>query len=111
MAKKILAVVLVSFLILNFARPGHCDTAIKKLGRGICNVITSPFEIIEQIQRTNNSDGPYAAITYGVLKGVAMIGVRAVVGAYEIATFPIPLPRGYKPILKDPEFFFEDMNW
>jgi hypothetical protein len=40
-----------------------------------------------------------------------MMCVRAVVGVYEIATFPIPLPKGYGPILKDPEFFFEEMIW
>ncbi len=111
--KRILALGLIFLFVFGFTTSAYCaeNNAIKKLGRGICNVITCPFEITEQIQRVNNADGPYAAATYGVLKGVAMIGVRAIVGAYEIATFPIPFPRHYEPILKDPEFFFEDMNW
>ena len=111
MAKKILLVAIIVLIILNLSSPAYCDNAIKKLGRGACNVITSPFEIIEQTKRVNNSDGPMAGFTYGFLKGVVMTGVRAVVGVYEIATFPIPFPKNYKPILNDPEFFFEDMNW
>ena len=35
-------------------------------------------------------------------------GNRAVVGAYEVVTFPIPLPSDYEPILTDPEFFGEE---
>ena len=102
---------LIFLFLVSLADLAYCDTALKKLGRGLCNVITSPFEIPEQTQRVNNSDGPMAAVTYGFLKGVVMTGVRAVVGVYEIATFPIPFPRQYKPILKDPEFFLEDMVW
>ena len=99
------------FIFISLATPAYCDTAIKKLGRGVCNVITCPFEILEQIQNVNNSDGPMAAATYGVLKGIAMTIVRAGVGTYEVATFIIPFPKDYQPILKDPEFFFEEMNW
>ena len=32
---------------------------------------------------------------------------RAVVGVYEIATFPIPLPKDYEPIITDPEFILQ----
>ena len=32
---------------------------------------------------------------------------RELVGVYEIVTFPLPLPRGYKPIMK-PEWPNED---
>lgn len=39
----------------------------------------------------------------GVPKGLLMMGARIVVGAYELATFPIPAPKGYEPILQ-PEF-------
>jgi putative exosortase-associated protein (TIGR04073 family) len=111
MKRNILITVFVILLAVSFANPAYCDTALKKLGRGICNVVTCPFEIFEQIARVNTSDGPMAGLTYGLLKGVAMTGVRVVVGAYEIVTFPIPFPKDYKPILKDPEFFFEERDW
>ena len=109
--KSVFLVFFIFFLILAMAVPAYCDDAMKKLGRGICNALTFPLEIPEQINRTNNSDGPMAAMTYGLLKGVAMTGLRAVVGVYEIATFPIPFPKGYGPILTEPEFFFEEKNW
>ncbi len=111
MTKKGILCGVLFLYIFSIATPAYCDNALKKLGRGVCNVVTCPFELPEQIQRTNNSDGPMAGLTVGILKGVAMIGVRAIVGAYEIATFPIPLPKHYGPVLKDPEFFFSDMNW
>jgi putative exosortase-associated protein (TIGR04073 family) len=109
--KTIIAGLIFLSLTAVFTAESYSDTAVKKLGRGIANVATCPFELTNQMQRVNNTEGPFAGATYGALKGVAMIGVRAVVGAYEIATFLIPLPRGYKPILKDPEFFFEETNW
>ena len=84
---------------------------LRKLGRGVCNVVTFPFEIPYRIGQTNRTDGPFAAMTYGVVKGVVMTGLRAVVGVYEVISFPFPLPEGYKPILADPEFFFEGQEW
>ena len=109
--KKAAAIILVFVFCISLTASAHCDDAGKKLGRGLCNMVTFPFEITEQIQRTNQSDGPAAALSYGLLKGLGMMTLRAVVGVYEVATFPLPLPKGYKPILTDPEFFFEDKNW
>ena len=108
MAKKSVLIGLIFLFIIGSTGIAHCDDALKKLGRGACNVVTCPLEITNQIQKTNNSDGPMAAFTWGVLKGVGMIALRGVVGVYEVATFPIPIPACYKPILTDPEFFFED---
>lgn len=109
--KLILITLLLASFVLICSTPAYCDDALKKLGRGLSNVVMCPFEILLQIARVNNSDGPMAAASYGVLKGVGMTGLRALVGVYEVATFPIPLPKYYKPILTDPEFFFEEMNW
>ena len=109
--KRMVVIGLAFILSVSLLTPAYCDDAGKKLGRGICNAVTFPLEIVEQIKRVNNTDGPMASATYGVLKGVGMAGIRALVGVYEIATFPIPLPKGYKPILTDPEFFLEDKNW
>jgi putative exosortase-associated protein (TIGR04073 family) len=112
MGKKILLVALIALVVSSvLSSNAYCDNALKKLGRGTANCVTFPLELIEQIKRTNNSDGPIAAFSYGILKGAGMMVLRAVVGVYEVATFPIPLPKHYEPILKDPEFFFEDTNW
>ncbi len=98
-------------LLLNLVGQAFCQTATRKLGRGICNIVFCPLEILEQTKSVYDSDGPFAAVTYGLVKGVFMIGARALVGVYETVTFPIPLPRGYKPILNYPEFFPEEMPW
>ena len=86
-------------------------TALKKLGRGVCNCLTFPMEIFHQMGCVNASDGPMAGWTWGLLKGVGMAGARAIVGVYEVATFPIPCPECYRPILTQPEFFFESTNY
>lgn len=111
MAKRSVLIGLIILLVLSFAVPAYCDDALKKLGRGVCNIATSPYELVFQMMKSNNSDGPFAGATVGVLKGISMIVVRAAVGAYETVTFPFPIPKDYQPILKDPEFFFEDQNW
>lgn len=109
--KKLFLIGFIFLLLMAMSSPAYCQDPMKKLGRGLCNVVTFPFEVPEQISKTNNSDGPMAGCTYGLLKGIGMMGVRAIVGVYEVATFPIPLPEAYKPILTDPEFFFEDQSW
>ena len=86
-------------------------TALQKLGRGFCNCITFPMEIFHQMGCVNQTDGPMAGWTWGLLKGIGMAGVRAVVGVYEVATFPIPCPECYRPILTSPEYFFENTNY
>ena len=115
MVKRGFLVVLVAVLMMSLAVPvcmaadGRSgNDAWKKLGRGACNMLTFPLELFSQISRTNVSDGPMAAFTWGLLKGVGMTAFRAVVGVYETVTFPFPCPEGYKPILTEPEFFFED---
>ena len=84
--------------------------ALRKLGRGLSNCLTFTIEIPNQISKANNSDGPIAALTYGVTKGIVMGIFRAVIGAYEVITFPIPLPEWYRPILTDPEFMLESWS-
>jgi len=106
--KRILVVLVVVALVLGMAIPAYCGTMVEKLGRGIANVITCPMEIFNQISKANQENGWVAASTYGLLKGVIMTPVRAVVGAYEIVSFPIPLPQDYEPILTDPQYFFSD---
>ena len=112
MARRTILIGLIVILFaIVFTTPGYCGDPLKKLGRGICNIATCPFEVPLQISRTNNSDGPMAAGTWGILKAIGMTGVRLLVGAYEVVTFPFPLPRDYAPILTDPEFIFEEANW
>lgn len=111
MVKKLLFAAIVFLLAINMATPGFCDTPTTKLGRGLANMLTFPLEVPEQVSRTNNSDGPFAASTVGVLKGLGWAVGRMCVGAYETVTFMLPMPKDYKAILRDPEYFLETSNF
>jgi putative exosortase-associated protein (TIGR04073 family) len=52
------------------------------------------------------SRGPLWALSLGFARGVGRFVTRELVGAYEVATFPAPVPRGYRPILA-PEYPWE----
>ena len=107
--KKKLTIVIISILLMTvFTVSAYADTPVKKLGRGICNIVTCPLELFKAMQDIHNEDGFFAALTWGLLKGTFNTGVRAVVGAYEVVTFPFPVPSDYEPILTDPEFFGEE---
>jgi len=106
--KKVCALILVIFLLMSVASvSSYSDNALKKLGRGLANIGTAPLEIFKGISDVNEEHGVFAAFTWGILQGVFNTGKRAVVGVYETATFPVPLPKGYEPIIEDPEFFLE----
>lgn len=110
--KKAVSAAIIFLIVASLAAPVYCEgNAVKKLGRGLSNAITFPFEIPLQMSRVNNTDGAMAGLTYGLLKGVGMAGLRALTGVYETITFPIPFPQKYEPILTDPEFIFEEKNW
>ena len=109
MARKIISICLVLLLVAAAAsRTAYCDGPFRKLGRGLANVATFPLELSNRIGKTHERAGLYEAMTYGLLEGIAMMSFRAMMGIYETATFLFPVPAGYEPILKDPEFFYED---
>lgn len=75
---------------------------LEKLGRGIANVAFGPLEILMKPYDVNNQQGAIPALTYGVLKGVAFVVAREVVGVTDIVTFLVPLPGcGNDPQLED----------
>lgn len=83
----------------------YAQNMLRKLGRGVSNVLTGFFEVPKSVQEKFNDNGPVAACTYGVIDGVYRFLVRTVVGVYEVATFPLALPEDYAPIV-EPEFLF-----
>ena len=118
MMKKLFFAAVILSLIVGSATPAFCEELATKLngpatklGRGICNMVTFPLEIPEQMSRVNNSDGPFAASTVGVLKGIGWAIGRACVGIFETATFMLPGPKNYEPVMKDPEYFLETSNF
>ena len=103
--KRILILVMLFAFVLSSV--SFADNALTKLGRGTANVVTSPFEITKNMGEVKEKDGIFAGLTTGLFKGIFDTGKRLVVGVYEIATFPLPLPSGYKPIITDPEYIMK----
>ena len=92
---------------------GQIDSShgpLRKLGRGIANVATCPLELIRTPSIAVANDGWLHGLPLGVLEGVWRTALRGVVGAYEIATFPVEVPEDYEPLLK-PEFVFSEGTW
>lgn len=77
-----------------------------KLARGFANVFTSPLEVPRNVQNMTEAQGVLVGWTGGLAQGIGMTALRILVGAYEIITFPVPLPEGYKPVL-EPEFVWQ----
>ena len=89
---------------------GYAEGTTRKLGRGICNVATGPLELIRKPSLVNQQDGGLAGATIGIVQGIWATVAREVVGVYEVATFFLPIPRGFHPIVT-PEFVYANGNW
>lgn len=85
------------------------ENAFTKFGRGMANIVISPGELYTQPVLLMKDQADSTAIFGGLLKGVAMFLVREVVGVYEVVTFPIPFPKGYRPIIQ-PATTFTDWD-
>jgi putative exosortase-associated protein (TIGR04073 family) len=83
------------------------QNALRKLGRGCANVLFGITEVPNQYTKAVSENGGGAGLTYGLPRGILCWLGRELVGVYEIVTFPLPLPSGYKPVIK-PEFPNED---
>ena len=107
--KKALVLFIAIILLLSYQALA-ADGPVKKLGRGVANVATCPLELPKGMGDANAESGIFAGMTWGVLKGAFDTVKRCAVGVYEVATFPVPIPADYKPILDEPEFFMEDTD-
>lgn len=97
--KKFTAVFLAVFLLSSstaFAGP------FTKLGRGFTNILTGPGEVLVQIETLRQDNDLVTALFGGLFKGVAMTIARELGGVYDVVTFPISLPREYRPLWQPP---------
>ena len=79
--------------------------AVRKLGRGVVNLVTGWVEIPRRIDETSWDQGMAAGMTWGLLRGLGYGFIRTAAGAYEMVTFPVPAPPDYAPVI-EPEFVF-----
>lgn len=77
-----------------------------KLARGFVNIVTCIGEVPNQMVKMGHSDGFWAAITLGLLKGVGMAVVRFGAGVFDVAFFLSPWPDDWKPVL-EPAYVWE----
>lgn len=107
--KKMITVLLVLVVIIFNTVPGYCETpAFRKFRRGFCNILTFHLEFMHQLEKEGAAGGNNRAMTVGLMKGIGMSAARLLAGAYEVVTFPVPFPSGYKPIMNDPEFYWTE---
>ncbi len=84
------------------------NTMADKLGRGLANIVLSPWEIPKQIMRETEQSNAFYGATSGVFVGFGRTALRIAVGAVETATFLLPFPTSYDPIMRPAYVFQED---
>lgn len=77
-----------------------------KLTRGAANFTTGWMEVPKQIYLVGQSEGWVTGALRGPIDGLGMFIARTIAGAYEVLTFPLPLPPHYQPMLF-PEYVWQ----
>jgi putative exosortase-associated protein (TIGR04073 family) len=71
-----------------------------KAARGVDNTLLGLIgDWRKTVYYQSRDNGPPYGMTVGVVQGLAVGLARTGVGLYELATFPVPVPTGYRPIL------------
>src|SRR2546429_5269512 len=70
-----------------------------KFIRGAANFTTGWMELPKQVYLVGQREGWVTGALRGPIDGLGMFVARTIAGAYEVLTFPIPLPPRYQPIL------------
>lgn len=77
-----------------------------KLVRGLANLVTGVGEIPKQVYLVGKREGWVQGTFRGPFEGLGMFIARTLAGAYEVVTFPLPVPPGYQPMLL-PEYVWQ----
>src|SRR5262245_43127067 len=88
---KFALIVSVAAFVLSLCAPAQAyhQNPQRKFGRGMANALFGWTEIPRQIHHVNEDEGPAAAVTFGLVKGLTEGIGRTFVGIYEMVTFPI----------------------
>ena len=103
--KQFISFLVITAVILSFAAGAFAEGngPLEKLGMGIINVVTSPAEIFTSVADNEAGKGMIAGKTHGFIEGIGNFGVKLLTGLIDVATFPIPWPNGYDPMLESSE--------
>ncbi|MGH7254382.1 MAG: exosortase system-associated protein, TIGR04073 family [Nitrospirales bacterium] len=80
-----------------------------KLVRGVVNVTTGWLEMPKQMYRHATLQGWTGGLLIGPFEGLGMSFVRTLAGAYEVLTFPLPVPPRYQTMVT-PDYVWEPDN-
>lgn len=113
--KWIAGLVLGLFILIPSAQAGtspideqnYPTAAGRKLGRGVANLAFGWIDIFKGISDVAAENNTIAAMTWGPIYGLGKAVVRTAAGAYEIVTFPIPVPPDFEPLVQ-PEFVLDN---
>ena len=100
-----------SLLGLTALLAAGCAGPENKLGRGVLNVteFARLGEIRRSMEQTALWDGTDPTYTTGFIRGLNRSVARTLVGAFEVATFPIPTPT-YGPWFTSTNPPYQDMS-
>ncbi len=84
-------------------------TMMRKFQRGFINIGLSPIEISHELHLEKRKDGYLPSWVSGLFRGSFFMVGRALSGAYDLVTFPLPLPSGYEPLVY-PELVTEHLE-
>ena len=105
----LLALLAISFpLMAQEAEIQAEGTPMRKLQRGFLNVALSPIEISTELSKEVKKDTLPPSWIAGAGRGSIYAVGRALVGIYEMATFALPYPANFKPVLQ-PEFEWQKL--
>jgi putative exosortase-associated protein (TIGR04073 family) len=82
------------------AEMAPAGTMARKAQRGFLNVALCTFEISHEVVQSQPYDTALPTWIAGLIKGSFKAVSRALVGGYEMVTFPLPLPSHYDPVLQ-----------
>jgi putative exosortase-associated protein (TIGR04073 family) len=116
---RFISLIVGAFVLLGFAGRslaedskdcGYFKSVGRKLGRGVANVVTAPFEIIRTPHLVAQDEGEVAGSTVGIIHGIGAAVTRELAGIIEVVTFLVPVPGKFQPLVK-PEFIFSHGDW
>ena len=104
-------IILLAHLLLSGTVAQASDLSVlnqigKKFTRGAVNVTTGWAEVPKQTYLVARQQGLPGGLIQGAIEGLGMCVARTLAGAYEILTFPLPLPAHYQPMLK-PDYVWQ----
>ncbi len=81
-----------------------------KLGRGLGNTFAGWLELPYNLETRYVATDPATSMGTGLVVGLMKSVARTAVGVYEVATFWLPWPEDYAPVLPPLQYFQKDPN-